>query len=87
MRAFAATSTLLCLTLSGGCTTVPPEVITKTVVVKEKVPAALIKPCPPAYRKPITTTGGFVEQGDHNAAALATCSAQVDGIRAWDKEK
>lgn len=66
--------------------TVLPGVVVKTVVVKEKVPAALIKPCPPAYRKPITMTGDC-RRGDHNAAALATCSAQVDGIRAWDKEK
>ena len=87
MGAFAATSTLLCLTLCGGCTTVPPEVVVKTVVVKERIPAALIKPCPPPYRKPIETTGGFIERGDQNEAALATCSAQVDGIRAWDQQQ
>ena len=56
-------------------------------MVKEKVPAALIKPCPPPYRKPIETTGGFIERGDQNEAALATCSAQVDGIRAWDQRQ
>lgn len=87
MRALATTLTLLCLMLCVGCKTVPPEVITKTVVVKERVPAALLKPCPAPYHKPIERTGHFIERGDHNEDALATCSAQVDGIRVWDQQQ
>jgi len=58
----------------------------RTEVVRENVPDALVRPCPPRWRKaggPVAT-GDFVERGDHNEAALAACAAQVDSIRKWN---
>jgi hypothetical protein len=59
----------------------PPEII------KERVPAVLLRPCPPAWHGTIRTTGDFVERGDTNEAALKVCSAQVEGTRKWDAEQ
>jgi hypothetical protein len=57
----------------------PPQII------KEKVPAALLRPCPKPWAGAIRTTGDFVTRGDRNEASLRACAAQVDGIRAWDR--
>lgn len=86
MKTFAAILALLCLMVSAGCTTVKPTVIVKTEVVKDRVPGALLKPCPKEYSKEIQVTGDFVARGDTNAAGLKTCSAQVDSIRKWDAQ-
>ncbi|MER9003350.1 hypothetical protein NKI15_06935 [Mesorhizobium sp. M0862] len=58
----------------------------KTVTVREKVPAALIQPCPKKWHKAggPAITEDFVVRGDVNAAGLDTCSAQVDGVRQWN---
>lgn len=59
--------------------------IVETRLIREKVPDTLTRPCPKAYAGPIEKTGDFVARGDHNEAALATCSAQVDGVREWNR--
>lgn len=50
-----------------------------------RVPAALTEPCPPAQRGPLKTTGAIVNRLVYTEGALATCAAQVDGVRAWDE--
>ena len=59
--------------------------IVETRLIREKVPDTLTRPCPKPYAGPIAKTGDFVSRGDHNEAALATCSAQVDGVREWNR--
>jgi len=48
-------------------------------------PSALLVPCPRPF-KPVTTTGGIVDQLNATRGALRVCSAQVDGIRKWRDE-
>ncbi|RWF64947.1 MAG: hypothetical protein EOS47_12680 [Mesorhizobium sp.] len=88
MKPFALTSTLLSLMICAGCTTTKPEVVIKYVTVKEKVPADLIAPVPPAWRKAggPAKTEDFVVRGDVNESALKVCTAQVDGTRKWNGE-
>lgn len=74
----------LSLTTFSACSTVPEIVTAPTVVVAEP-PEALLIPCPKPYR-PVTTTGGLVDQLTATRGALAVCSAQVDGIRRWRDE-
>ncbi|NGO50410.1 Rz1-like lysis system protein LysC [Allomesorhizobium camelthorni] len=62
-----------------------PMVVTAPVVIRETVPAALVRPCPPKSRKPLATTGDLVNRLTYTEGALATCSAQVDGIRKWNE--
>lgn len=76
--------TLLCLPIFASCTTTEREV-TVPKLVKVHVPAALKAKCPPADKRPWNTTRDIVGTASANAAALATCSAQIDGIREWDK--
>jgi hypothetical protein len=59
-------------------------VLVQHSVTKERVPAALVKPCPKKQRKPLVTTNDIVNRLIYTEGALATCSAQVDGIRQWD---
>ncbi|TIR33264.1 MAG: hypothetical protein E5X35_11390 [Mesorhizobium sp.] len=61
--------------------------VTKTVTIKERVPAALLRPCPGKWRKAggPATTEDFIVRGDVNGAGLDTCAAQVAKIAAWDK--
>lgn len=68
----------------SACSTVPEIVTAPTVVVAEP-PEALLIPCPKPYR-PVTTTGGIVDQLTATRGALAVCAAQVDGIRRWRDE-
>lgn len=56
-------------------------------VTKERVPAALVKPCPKKQRKTLVTTGDIVNRLIYTEGALATCSAQVDGVRTWDAQR
>ncbi|TIP46127.1 MAG: hypothetical protein E5X77_17560 [Mesorhizobium sp.] len=62
--------------------------VVKYVTVKEKVPAELIAPVPPAWRKAggPAKTEDFVARGDVNESALKVCTAQVDGTRKWNGE-
>ena len=53
-------------------------------VAAPRVPAALIRPCPPRQRGPLPTTGSIVNRLLYTEGALATCAAQVDGVAAWD---
>lgn len=62
-----------------------PQVIVETRVIRENVPENLTRKCPEKYAGPVEKTGDFVARGDHNEAALATCSAQVDGVREWNR--
>lgn len=55
----------------------------RTEIVRDKLPDALLAPVPPAWSKPVKTTGDFIERGDQDAAALRVCRAQVDAIRKW----
>ncbi|RWE59842.1 MAG: hypothetical protein EOS24_15635 [Mesorhizobium sp.] len=63
-----------------------PQIVVKTVFVKEKVPANLIQPCPKKWRKAggPAKTEDFVVRGDVNEAGLDTCSDQIDGVREWN---
>lgn len=79
-------SALLCLPILSGCLTAKPAVVTARSVVRESVPAALVRPCPPRQRKPLVTTGDIVNRLIYTEGALATCAAQVDGVRAWNEQ-
>ncbi|TIW97792.1 hypothetical protein [Mesorhizobium sp.] len=62
--------------------------VIKYVTVKEKLPADVIAPVPPAWHKaggPVKTED-FVARGDVNESALKVCTAQVDGARKWNAE-
>ncbi|MEI9402290.1 hypothetical protein O7A05_08950 [Mesorhizobium sp. Cs1330R2N1] len=52
------------------------------------MPADLIAPVPPAWRKAggPAKTEDFVARGDVNESALKVCTAQVDGTRKWNGE-
>lgn len=60
-------------------------VVSEAVRPRDKVPAALTKPCPPKSRKPLVTTGDIVNRLIYTEGALATCAAQVDGVRRWNE--
>lgn len=81
----------------SGCGTIPkPQVIVKTVVEKDRVPASLIAPVSPPWRKqgaPANARAGGAEtvddlftRGDANESRLLVCTAQVDGVRKWNKQ-
>lgn len=59
----------------------------KPEVIKERVPAALVRACPGKQRGPLATTGAIVGRLTYTEAALDTCAAQVDGIRKWNERK
>lgn len=61
------------------------RVVTSTAIIREEVPAALLHPCPPKQRKPLVTTADIVNRLTYTEGALATCAAQVDGVRAWSE--
>ncbi|RWN11743.1 hypothetical protein [Mesorhizobium sp.] len=87
---------MLCafLTLSG-CGTTKPSVIVETKVEKDRVPAALVAPIDAPWRKPgapanaraggAETVEDLFTRGDANETRLLVCTAQVNGVRAWDK--
>lgn len=54
-------------------------------LVKVQVPAALMVPCPAPDKRQWRTTRDIVATADADAAALRTCSAQVEGVRAWSE--
>lgn len=84
MKMFASSLMLLCLLTCASCTTVAERVVVKPTVLKAKVPAALIAPCPKPDRRKWKTTRDIVNTANANGAALATCAAQVDGVRKWN---
>lgn len=49
------------------------------------MPEALVVPCPRPDARQWRTTRDIIASVDANEAALKTCSAQVDGVRAWDQ--
>ncbi|TIO72112.1 hypothetical protein [Mesorhizobium sp.] len=73
-----------------------PPVIIKTVIEKDRVPAALIAPIAPPWRKPgaaINARAGGAEtvddlytRGDANESRLLVCTGQINGVRQWDKQ-
>lgn len=75
----------LCLPILTGCLTSKPQVVTATTIIRDEVPAALLRPCPPKQRKPLVTTADIVNRLTYTEGALATCTAQVDGIREWSE--
>lgn len=75
----------LSLPILTGCLTSKPAVVTAPEVIREAVPAALTKACPPKQRGPLKTTGDVVNRLTYTEGALATCTAQVDGVRAWNE--
>lgn len=73
------------LLISASCSTPPKQiVVTKTEVIREKVPDAYLRKCPGPSRKPIVTTGDIIDRLTQTESALATCSAQVNKIRKWN---
>lgn len=74
----------LFLPISACSLTSKPDVLVQHSVSKERVPAALIKPCPKKQRKPLRATGDIVNRLIYTEGALDSCSAQVDGVRRWD---
>ena len=73
--------TSVCLMSSLGCST-SPKVITRIERVKILPPAALIEPTP-AQRIEIRTNGDLVEALQAARAALGTCNADKEALRAW----
>lgn len=59
--------------------------VVRPELVKAQVPAALIVPCPAPDKRRWNTTRDIVATADADAAALRTCSAQVEGVRAWSE--
>jgi hypothetical protein len=78
------TSLLLSLPICACSWTGKPAAVTAPVVIRESVAAVLLRPCPPKSRKPLATTGDLVNRLTATEGALATCSAQVNGIRKWN---
>lgn len=76
---------LLFLMLSGCNSTGSVTVVPKAEP-PPRVPAALIKPCPPKSRKPLVTTGDVVDRLLYTEGALDVCAAQVRGIAKWDAD-
>lgn len=75
-----------CLLTLGCASTSKPSVVVETKVVKLSVPDALLLPCPKKDRsRKIVTTGDIVSRLNWTEGALAKCSAQIDGIRAWNQ--
>lgn len=72
--------------LCAGCTTTPPQVVVKYVIVERHIPAPLKRKPPAIWSKPggPAVTGDFIERGDVNEAGLRVCTAQVDKINKWD---
>lgn len=79
----------------SGCGTTKPSVIVETKLEKDRVPAALVAPVSPPWQKPgapanaradgAETVEDLFTRGDVNKSRLLVCTAQVNGVRAWDK--
>lgn len=74
-----------CLPILTGCLTAKPAVVTAPQVIRETPPASLTRPCPKKRRGKLTTTADIVNRLTYTEGALDTCSAQVDGMRAWSE--
>lgn len=74
----------LFLPISACSLTTKPAVLVQHSVSKERVPAALVKPCPKKQRGPLLKTGDIVNRLIYTEGALDRCSAQNDGVRRWD---
>lgn len=84
---FGLISALSCLPILTGCLTGKPTVVSAPEVIRDKVPAALVRPCPRKQRGQLVTTGDIVDRLTYTEGALATCSAQVDGVRKWNERR
>ncbi len=51
-----------CLPILTGCLTDKPAVVTAPQVIREQVPAALTRPCPPRRRGKLATTADIVNR-------------------------
>lgn len=74
-----------CLLSLSACSTSKGIVVSAPEVVREKVPAALVRPCPPKQRGSLKANADIVNRLTYTEGALATCAAQVDGVRAWNE--
>ncbi len=74
-----------CLLTLSACSTSSPIVVPAPEVVRETVPATLVRPCPAKQRGPLKATADIVNRLTYTEGALATCAAQVDGVRAWNE--
>ena len=74
-----------CLLILSACSTSKNVIIPAPEVVREAVPAALVRPCPTRQRGPLKATADIVNRLTYTEGALATCAAQVDGVRAWNE--
>ena len=83
----AIISLALCLPILTGCLTDKPTVVTAPQVIHDQVPGALTRPCPPKRRGHLRTTADIVNRLTYTEGALDTCSAQVDGVRAWNERQ
>lgn len=59
--------------------------VTAPQLIRETVPAPLVRPCPRKQRGPLKSTADIVNRLTWTEGALDTCSAQVEGIRAWNE--
>lgn len=85
MKTCGPISLLLSIPICACSWTAKPAIFSAPVVIRERVPAALLRPCPPKSRMLLATTGDLVNRLTYTEGALATCSAQVDGIRRWNE--
>lgn len=74
----------LFLPISACSLTSKPAVLVQHSIVKERVPAPLVKACPKKQRKPLKTTNDVVNRLIYTEGALAVCAAQIEGVRKWD---
>ncbi len=81
MRIWLAT----CLLTLSACSTSRDVVIPAPEIVREKVPAALVRKCPAKQRGPLKATADIVNRLTYTESALDVCAAQVDGTRAWNE--
>ncbi|WP_432421275.1 Rz1-like lysis system protein LysC [Mesorhizobium huakuii] len=73
-----------CLVAFCGCSTAH-DVVVQQEFVPVTIPEALLAPIPPVY-KPVTTTGGIVDQLTATRGSRAVCVAQLDGIRKYQAD-
>ncbi len=60
--------------------------VVQTEIIKEKIPEALLAPCPKRWNRKggPQTTEDFVVRGDINEDGLRRCTSQLEGIRQWN---
>lgn len=73
-----------CLTLMlSGCASIDPLVVTRTEL--QRVPAALLSPCPISdLDKP--TYEGAIQLAEARGKELVECNKRLDDIRRWSSQ-